>query len=415
MSSARRRLKLATRLLAAAGLWLLLPANASAQSCSAPFLVTLNSNGTSWRFCWEMRQREGLVINFADYQAAGDAYKRVLFRGSLAQVHVPYFPGSPRFHDLTTSTSGLGAGALNLTNTDCAPANRLSPQVCREFHDRGLAWKFGNLSLRGSAVTVWMSSQLGQYNYILSWTFNDDGSFEPQLAFTGRLQIVDAGSQFAPFGTPVDAPGLNRFARNHVHSMYFRLDFDIVTSANNGVESQYYSPYTDPNPDFPTCQTLPGWCGTSTTVPWLTEGSDVYGNGLPFTSWRIYNQGITNANGRSVGYELTPESSWAWYGEPTNEPWSQADFWVTQYDFCEQLAVDNFPPYIDASCSGAAPDVDAMSSRAGDISAGADVVVWYKTAFEHLTREEDQVNMPIEIRGVTIQPRSWRHHSTLEP
>jgi hypothetical protein len=47
-------------------------------------------------------------------------------------------------------------------------------------------------------------------------------------------------------------------------------------------------------------------------------------------------------------------------------------------------------PCIDASCSG------ARASRGTDISVGADVVAGYKTPFEHLTREEDQVNVPID-------------------
>src|SRR5258708_39653450 len=128
------------------------------------------------------------------------------------------------------------------------------------------------------------------------------------------------------------------------------------------------------------------------------EGPDWYASGPAYLSWRIYNQGVTNPNGRTVGYELTPENSWPWYGEPITEPWSQADFWVTQYDPCELLAVDNFPPYIDAGCAGAAPDVNAMAARATDISGGADVVGWYRTAFQHLTREEDQLNIPIETQ-----------------
>lgn len=415
MTSPRQLLLIAARILTVAAVcWIIVPADAAAQ-CSDPFLVTFNSNGTSWRFCWELRLREGLVINFADYQAKGDVYKRVLFRGSLAQVHVPYFPGSPRFRDMTISTSGLGANALNLSTTDCAPpAVRLTSQVCREFHDRGLAWKFANSSLRGQAVTVWISSQLGQYNYITSWTFNDDGSFEPQIGFTGRLQIVSTGDMWAPFGTPVDDPSLNHFAINHIHSLYFRFDFDIVTSLDNAVDSQDYSTYTNPDPSFPSCSLLPGWCGTNVANQILTESPDYLSSGGPFVSWRIYNLNITNPNGRTVGYELEPVNNWPWYGEPTNEPWSQADFWVTQYDPCELLAVDNRPPYIDPSCKGAAPDVNAMASRGTDISGGADLVVWYKTPFQHLTREEDQVNMPIEYQGVVVQPRSWRHHSTLE-
>ncbi|MGH9198844.1 MAG: hypothetical protein ACRD1T_24340, partial [Acidimicrobiia bacterium] len=40
--------------------------------CSAPFLVDVTfPAGTRWSLCWEMRQREGLVINRAFYTDRG--------------------------------------------------------------------------------------------------------------------------------------------------------------------------------------------------------------------------------------------------------------------------------------------------------------------------------------------------------
>ncbi len=394
---------------------LFVPGEAKAQFfCSAPNLVDVSfAAGTRWRFCWEIRQREGLVINRAFFTARGDVEREVLFRASVAQVHVPYFPGSPRFRDITVSTSGLGAGMLNLTDTDCAPINRLDPKICREIEDRGLAWKFSFGSQRGQQVTVWSSSQLGQYNYITMWTFKDDGTIEPKLGFTGRLQIVLTGAQFEPFGTPVDEPGLNRFAINHVHALYYRFDFDIDGSANNAVESRIYSTYTDPNPLFQSCSNFPGLCGTNNASQYLTETSDVLGSGTPFVTWRVFNKAVTNLNGRTIGYEIEPVNALPWYGEPTSEPWAQADVFVTRFDFCYQLATDNFPPFIDASCVGAPPDVAAMVALGNDVD-GQDIMVWVRTTFQHLTREEDRTNMPIEFQGVSIQPRSWRHHSTLE-
>ena len=67
--------------------------------------------GTQWTLCWELRQREGLVINVADYRDKGGVSRRVLYRGSIAEVHVPYHPGFPRFLDVTFDTAGLGANA----------------------------------------------------------------------------------------------------------------------------------------------------------------------------------------------------------------------------------------------------------------------------------------------------------------
>src|SRR5688500_16095180 len=63
--------------------------------------------GTQWSLCWELRQREGLIIQGADYMDKGGVSRRVLFRGSIAEVHVPYHTGEPRFLDVTRDTSGL--------------------------------------------------------------------------------------------------------------------------------------------------------------------------------------------------------------------------------------------------------------------------------------------------------------------
>jgi Cu2+-containing amine oxidase len=45
---------------------------------------------------------------------------------------------------------------------------------------------------------------------------------------------------------------------------------------------------------------------------------------------------------------------------------------------------------------------------------GADTVLWYNAHFQHVTRDEDQVNMPMDHMGLELQPRSLRHINTLE-
>ena len=75
---------------------------------------------------------------------------------------------------------------------------------------------------------------------------------------------------------------------------------------------------------------------------------------------------------------------------------------------------ENFPPFIEAGCAGNQPDVLSMISE-GDPVDKADIVVWYVQKFQHMTRDEDQLNMPIEYSGFHAVPRSWRHKNTLEP
>ena len=67
---------------------------------------------------------------------------------------------------------------------------------------------------------------------------------------------------------------------------------------------------------------------------------------------------------------------------------------------------------LNPGCGSAAPDVRAMvNAQAID---GADVVLWYNAHYQHVVRDEDQLNMPMDHMGLELQPRSLRHINTLE-
>jgi primary-amine oxidase len=38
---------------------------------------------------------------------------------------------------------------------------------------------------------------------------------------------------------------------------------------------------------------------------------------------------------------------------------------------------------------------------------GVDLVVWYVNRFQHVPRDENQLNMPIEWTGFSIEPRNF--------
>lgn len=409
--------------------------DAAAQSlCSAPYLVdTTFPNMTRWRLCWEVVQREGLVINRAFYTDRGGIEREVLFRGSVAQVHVPYHPGSPRFFDLTTSTSGLGAGSLNLAAAECSGGTLLDPggmfpgpRVCRQQEERGLAYKFGPSSLHGEQVSLWLSSQLGQYNYITEWTFADDGTIHADVGFTGRLQIYQSGVppcvptcpggwQLFGFRVNDQAAGTPTWAISHMHNIFYRFDFDIGGAASDafeGILSYPWDPSFGPSP-ITSCGS-PGQCNLNFTYNHAVEGIDQ--RWLPFLSWRAYDTAITNLDGRTIGYEIVPHGGGRWDAmTTTTEPWSIGEVYVTSQNPCELLATQNQAPYIPATCPPGTPtDVRAMTAERTSVM-GADNVVWYVHKFAHHPRDEDEVNMPIEKEGVELRPRSWRHKSTLEP
>ena len=118
-----------------------------------------------------------------------------------------------------------------------------------------------------------------------------------------------------------------------------------------------------------------------------------------------------NADGRPVGYELVPKGNQLWTG-PTSEPWAAGELYVTRYNGCELFAVNNNNVALNPGCGSAAPHVQAMVNA--EPVDGADIVLWYNAHFQHVVRDEDELNMPIEHMGLELQPRSWRHISTLE-
>jgi primary-amine oxidase len=414
-------------------LWLAGTGIASAQpACSAPYLVDQTfASATRWRFCWEVVQREGLVINRAFYTDRGGIEREVLFRGSIAQIHVPYHPGTPRIFDITTGTSGLGANTLNLTAAECPGGTLLNPgglfpgtRVCRQLEDRGLAYKYGPLSANGQEIRLWVSSQMGEYNYVTQWTFADDGAIHADVGFTGRLS-------FYQFGVPACAPGcppwdwfgfrLNdqsaataTWGISHMHNVYFRFDFDIgggPADALEGTFSYPWDPSWGPSP-IASCASV-GQCNLNYTYTHVVEGSDQ--RWQPFVNWRVYDTAISNLEGRKIGYEIVPHGARWDAMATTDEPWSKAELYVTNENPCELLATHNEPPYIPATCPASTPtDVLAMTAEHTSVM-GADNVIWYVHKFAHHPRDEDETNMLVEKEGVELRPRSWRHKNTLEP
>jgi primary-amine oxidase len=342
--------------------------------------------------------------------------RKVLYQGSISEVHVPYHTGTPRFFDLTLSTSGLGANAITLDAAECPGGVLIAPTVCRQVDERGFAWKFGGLFQAGQAIKYWMASQLGQYTYIPIWTFRDDGTIEPAIGFTGRLDVIRSGSQYAAFGSRLDntANGTPQYGLNHMHNVYWRLDLDINGSAGDAVNRRTQAIFAGTSPDGVNCSSSgsfggTGGCRTNSETRLTTESVERL---APFQTWTEVDTTTLNADGRTIGYEIIPMGGGNIFTGPPSEPYEGGELFVTAYSSCESFAVNNNNTAVNPGCGTAAPNVRAMVN--GQNVNGADIVLWYNAHFEHVTRDEDQLNMPIEYLSVEVQPRNWRDVNTLQ-
>jgi primary-amine oxidase len=204
--------------------------------CSAPYRIdeTLPS-GVRWQLCWEMRNVEGLTLTKVTYTPPGGRPISVLRSTALAQIHVPYDSGEPRFHDI----GALGPSAVALQARDCPEGGRRGEFVCVTTRARGhgyLKSGYGDpteyKSAQGRDLVVFAAFQVGWYTYLVEWAFGDDGAITPRVGATGSL----AGWTTTPkHGWPVGV-GRKHFSENHSHNIFWRLDFDISGKSRDVVE-----------------------------------------------------------------------------------------------------------------------------------------------------------------------------------
>lgn len=323
------------------GLLFVSAAQTARAQCSAPYLIdqTFPTSGapeTRWRICFQPMSGNGLVITGAWFQKSpGAPLMRLFWDARISEIFVPYHPGNPRYYDV-----GYNFSMIPLNSNDCPSAKGgtlLGPnsEVCKEVRDRGLAWKDDLNVRRGEEVVLWGALDAANYNYVIEWTFRDDG------VVLGRVGA-----------TAQNAPSMPTVA--HMHGPFWRLDIDL-----NGFPGD--SVYLGAHKEV-------GQGATDTMTLIANESSQEY-KAEEFTSLHIQDTTLKNGNGKSTAYHLMPMR----FGTPRHaETFTQKDFWVTRYNPAEMWAPD-LPNYI---------------SPPQPVS-NADVVVWYQGAAEHQPRDED--------------------------
>lgn len=311
--------------------------------CSAPFLVdqtfpTAGPMETRWRICWQPMSGNGLVITAAFFQKApGAPLVRVFWDARVSEIFVPYHTGGPRYLDV-----GYGFSLIPLNSSDCPAAKGgtilgLGNEVCKELRDRGLAWKDDTSVRRGEEVVLWGALDAANYNYVIEWTFRDDG------VVLGR---VGATAQNLP-SVPFEA---------HMHGPIWRLDIDLNGFSGDSV---FLGKHIEP---------VTGTTATDTMTLISTESGQQW-NPLEFTALHIQDATLKNRRGHASEYHLMPIRT----GAPRHfEDFARNDFWVTRYDPTE-MAGASLPTYVSTPAN----------------VANADIVAWYYGGVHHLVRDED--------------------------
>ena len=342
------------------------PPLAGAVTQTVPF-----ASGSQWHLTVNAIQKYGLVITGASFQKSPTSpFIYVLFDGRLAEIFVPYHDGIFRFHDI----SGFNFEPVTLNPANFPPPREIiGGKICRQMRDY-LAWTDYTVTpprvRNGQEVVYFSVLGAGNYQYIMEWTFRDDGVIQVRAGSTGpKIECSGGGCQ----------PG--RETKGHMHNFTWRLDIDLNGA---GGDSAYLTNHVE-NFDF----TPPAEGSTARDTRNLisVEGSRVWSPGH-FNTLVIEDSTLKNGNNRATSYELVPLRSGT---ARHTEPFTKEDFWVTRYRPAEILAV-NLPEYI----------------RNPQSTENQDIVVWYTGSEHHEknSRDEDRNTVPILWTGFELIPNN---------
>ncbi|MGN9757833.1 copper amine oxidase [Streptomyces sp. SD31] len=379
-------------------------APAAAADCSAAYRIEQKlSGGTTWRMCWRYDGKAGLVLDHISYQPKGETKPiKVLNSARLGQIHVPYDDGKNEFDDLTGQPFAQGLMALSpgecpggtIKTVKVPDAWTEDPNVkglCTTTRSRGHAYRMndGNKTYQaqGKDLLVYTVNQVGWYEYITEWRFQDDGAINMNVGATGSLSYddYDAGDGR---GWPI-GKGARAKATSHSHNVFWRLDFALDGSTKNRVE-QYDSAVT----------TGQGRPKTKTTATKVTK--ELTGDAKNYRWWRVVSATGKNKDGHARSYEIVPGISTKFPGRS----FTKHDFYFTQYNSCEKFASHN------PACAGSHPKSVDKWVNGQNLTRP---VVWANVGFHHIVRDEDQQPMPVHWQGFSVVPRDVTAMNPLTP
>ena len=415
-------------------------------------IITTQPNGPSfkiadgevswqnWHFRFRLDPRVGPVVNLVSLDDGGKR-RSVLYEGSLSELYVPYQDPEETWNSHVFIDAGEyfmfgGVGTIKplLPGADCPTyANFFSatfydtsgkpvlrPQMACLF-ERNVgdpAWRHTDdvgVFARPSRELVFRSvATVGNYDYLLDWRFEQDGSIHVAVGATGILEVKPVKDKTAegPLsdgiagkdeqGNPLEfgqlvAPGVDGV--DHDHFFSYRLDLDVDGTNNSFMADklvQYKLPKDNPSPRRYIWAMQPTMIGK--------EGDAKMDLSLQHpTMWRFVNHATHDPYGYPTSYEimagetatsLLPSEEWP----QKRAGFSEHQLWVTPYDPNEFYAGG---VYVSGSKGTDGLTEWVKKNRSID---NTDIVAWYTVGFHHVPRPEDWPQMPVMWHDFIIRP-----------
>jgi primary-amine oxidase len=393
----------------------------------------------NWSFHYRVDPRVGLVLSLARFRD-GDRWRSVMYEGSLSEMFVPYMDPARPFYAFSFMDAGefsaLGITKALAPGSDCpahamyfdaivatsdgTPKTTANAACIFERASGDVAWRHRDIltesieSRPRRELVVRAYANLGNYDYLFDWVFQQDGAFRVRVGATGVVMTKpvaerDVRSMRAAAGPGAGTNGASapdaygRFvaphmvAINHDHFLSFRLDLDVDGPQNSFLIDNLR---TQRLPDGQPRRSV--W--TIEPVVAQTERDAMLHMDMNRpAAWRIINPAAHNAVGYPVSYQLVPEMNVMSLLSRDDYPRGRAGFtdyhlWVTPHRADERYAAGMYPTL---SKPGEGLPKWTAANRPID---NRDIVVWYTFGMHHVVRAEDWPVMPVAWYGFELRP-----------
>ena len=349
------------------------------------------SSGAAWDMCWEVRAEEGVVLSDVYYKPANKTRRRVLGEASLSQIQTEYDDGSATEYLVTQY--GLGGSNLQTLNSSMCQGGQLRRHagrdvLCEVTKANGYIYRYRNDTRRqGSKLDVYSASNINAREFIIKWSFLENGSIEVASGLTGLFNKTTSN---AANGWPVTSQ--NRIATGFTDHYFWRLDFDIANDNGNDIIEQIRS--------------VPSADRLTKTKQVQTISSELAASFTPSDKkfWRVKDQSVTNAANQAISYEMVALNYAQQSKGNSSSAWLKNDMYMTQYNACERFAVQN--PTNNCG-SNVSQFVNGQNINAKD------VVVWYRLVHHTLPRDEDFSPAAVQWSHFIMLPRDWTSTNSL--
>lgn len=391
-----------------------------------------------WRMRLRIDKRPGPVLSNIDVKD-GDEWRTLLYQAHLSEVYVPYMDPDEGLYWRTYMDSGEYGFGLFMTplvpGVDCpayaaflpamiagddGAALEIPDAIC--IFERNIgdpAWRHFEIFSQGpdtfvpaegrpaTELVVRTASQVGNYDYLIDYRFQQNGQMEIKIGATGLdgVKGVAATSMDDPtaaadtkYGTLI-APNL--VATNHDHYFNFRLDFDVDQPKNNFMTMDIVA--ADVADDSPRRSM---W-KVERNMP-ETELDAIYQvSAFKPRYFMLQNPDRKGTLGHKPGYMIHHGS--VAYGpfDFENDPpmirnaYIENSVWNTVHNPEERYAGGKFALQSDGS------DTLAQWVKEDAPLQGQDIVTWFTAGFHHVPRMEDWPVMSTEWKTVHIMPHNF--------